>query len=219
MAKINSKSASMIDVAKRSGVSHQTVSRVLNDSKNVSTKTREKVLRAIAELNYRPNSAARALATGKTATIGVLSHDTSLYGPASTLHAVQLAAREKGYKTTIYSLKNSERESIIQGVRELIDDGIDGMVIIAPEINEVEGVIEELRGVPAVLVEGDSSKFSQSVNVDQFDGAYSITKHLISLGHKNIAHISGHLAGTKLKNASAVGKRLFTSQLNRQSNS
>ena len=79
----------MFDVAERSGVSHQTVSRVLNNHKNVSEKTRAKVLKAMQELGYRPNLVARALVTGKTATIGVLSHDTTLFGPASTLHAVQ----------------------------------------------------------------------------------------------------------------------------------
>ena len=93
----------MFDVAARSGVSHQTVSRVLNNHKNVSEETRKKVAHAMKELGYQPNLVARALVTGKTATIGVLSHNTTLFGPASTLHSVQSAAREQGYKTTIYS--------------------------------------------------------------------------------------------------------------------
>jgi DNA-binding LacI/PurR family transcriptional regulator len=71
----------MVDVARRAGVSHQTVSRVINDPERVRTETREKVLAAIRELDYRPNRAARALATGRTGTVGVVAYDTRLYGP------------------------------------------------------------------------------------------------------------------------------------------
>jgi DNA-binding LacI/PurR family transcriptional regulator len=181
----------MFDVAERSGVSHQTVSRVLNNHKNVSEKTRAKVLKAMQELGYRPNLVARALVTGKTATIGVLSHDTTLFGPASTLHAVQSAAREKGYKTTIFSLKGEDRDSIVAGIRELLNDGVDGIVIIAPQIQGTKEVSDVIGNFPAVLVESESSASLPSVNVDQIYGAYEITKHLISLGHKKIAHISG----------------------------
>ena len=186
-----SRNPSMIDVAELSGVSHQTVSRVLNNHKSVSEKTRSKVLKAMEELNYRPNLVARALVTGKTATIGVLSHDTTLFGPASTLHAVQSSAREKGYKTSIFSLKSEDRDSIISGIRELMNDGVDGIVIIAPQIKGAKELSQVLGKFPAVLVENESSASLPSVNVDQIYGAYEITKHLISLGHKKIAHISG----------------------------
>jgi DNA-binding LacI/PurR family transcriptional regulator len=181
----------MVDVAEKSGVSHQTVSRVLNNHKNVSEKTRTKVLKAMEDLGYRPNLMARALVTGKTATIGVLSHDTTLFGPASTLHAVQSAAREKGYKTTIFSLKGEDRDSIIAGIRELMSDAVDGIVIIAPQIQSTKEVSDVIGNFPAVLVESESSASLPSVNVDQLYGAYEITKHLISLGHKSIAHITG----------------------------
>jgi DNA-binding LacI/PurR family transcriptional regulator len=181
----------MFDVASHSGVSHQTVSRVLNNQPNVSEKTRTKVLIAINKLGYRPNLAARALATGKTATIGVLSHDTTLYGPASTLHAVQSAARDKKYKTSILSLKGQDQESILSGVQELISDGVDGVIIIAPQLQGSKEINDLIGRFPAVLVEGETSKTIPSVNIDQVSGAYEITKHLIDLGHKKIAHISG----------------------------
>jgi DNA-binding LacI/PurR family transcriptional regulator len=181
----------MFDVASHSGVSHQTVSRVLNNQPNVSEKTRTKVLIAINKLGYRPNLAARALATGKTATIGVLSHDTTLYGPASTLHAVQSAARDKKYKTSILSLKGQDQESILSGIQELISDGVDGVIIIAPQLQGSKEINDLIGRFPAVLVEGETSKTIPSVNIDQVSGAYEITKHLIDLGHKKIAHISG----------------------------
>lgn len=181
----------MFDVAERSGVSHQTVSRVLNNHKNVSERTRKKVLKAMEELGYRPNLVARALVTGKTATIGVLSHNTTLFGPASTLHSVQSAAREQGYKTSIYSLKSEDKDSIIAGIEQLKHDGVDGIVIIAPQIKGTKEVSAVIGRFPAVLVENESTESLPSVNVDQFFGAYELTKHLINLGHKSIAHISG----------------------------
>lgn len=182
---------SMIDVATRSGVSHQTVSRVLNGHKSVTEQTRKKVLQAVKDLGYRPNLTARALVTGKTATIGVLSHDTTLFGPASTLHSVQSAARDNGYRTTIYSLKGEDSESIILGISELINQGVDGIVIIAPQIRGTKEISNVIGNFPAVLVENESSVALPSVNVDQLYGAYELTRHLIMLGHKSIAHISG----------------------------
>ena len=182
---------SMIDVANHSGVSHQTVSRVLNGHKSVTEKTRRKVIKAVEDLGYRPNLTARALATGKTATIGVLSHDTTLFGPASTLHSVQSAARDNGYRTTIYSLKGEDSDSIISGISDLINQGVDGIVIIAPQIRGAKEISNVIGSFPAVLVESESSAALPSVNVDQFYGAYELTRHLISLGHKSIAHISG----------------------------
>src|SRR5262245_54093339 len=77
--------AVMTDVARLAGVSYQTVSRVLNDSPNVREDTRDRVLAAIRKLDYRPNSMARALITGRSKTLGVVTFDTTLYGPASTL--------------------------------------------------------------------------------------------------------------------------------------
>ena len=78
----------MTDVAELAGVSHQTVSRVLNDQPNVRSETRAKVLDAIRELGYRPNTAARQLVTRRSQTLGVVSFDTTLYGPASMLYGI-----------------------------------------------------------------------------------------------------------------------------------
>ena len=83
----------MADVARKAGVSHQTVSRVLGDHPNVRETTRAKVLRAIEEMGYRRNFSARALATRRTRTLGVVASNITLYGPASTLFALEEAAR------------------------------------------------------------------------------------------------------------------------------
>jgi DNA-binding LacI/PurR family transcriptional regulator len=86
----------MADVARLAGVSQQTVSRVLNDHPNVREQTRADVLAAIRELGYRPNAAARTLVTGRTHTLGVISFDTTLYGPASMLYGIERAAHRLG---------------------------------------------------------------------------------------------------------------------------
>lgn len=184
---------SMVDVAKRAGVSHQTVSRVLNEHKSVTNRTREKVLLAISDLGYRPNQAAKALVTGKTSTIGVLSYDTTLFGPASMLHAVQSSAREVGYAVNIISLKSIDRKSVMAGIEELVNAGVDGIVIIAPQSQDEELLVYSSGDVPAVMVEGEDATTIPSVNVDQFSGAVLAVEHLLSLGHKKIAHISGPL--------------------------
>ena len=126
------RAAVMTDVAKLAGVSHQTVSRVLNGSPQVRPATRERVLVAMQELDYRPNSAARALVTGRSRTLGVVSFDTTLYGPASTLYAIERAAHDAGYFITIVSLEALDRASVLSAVERLRMQGVDGILVIAP---------------------------------------------------------------------------------------
>lgn len=185
------KRTSIHDVAAASRVSHQTVSRVLNNHKNVSPKTRARVLEAIASLDYKPNLAARALSNGRTMTIGVLSYDSTLFGPASMLHAVQNAAREVGYSVSLASVKSTEQSQFLDRGKELVSSGIDGLILITPiaAVNLVNS--RTLSSFPLVVVESEVSGKIPSVNVDQFLGAQMAVKHLLSLGHQKIAHIAG----------------------------
>ena len=182
---------SMFDVAQASGVSHQTVSRVLNNQESVSDKTRAKVLASMEKLGYRPNLAARALVTGKSSTIGVLSYDTTLFGPASMLHAIRESARDVGYALNTVTLKSIDRDTVVSGIQELVNAGVDGLVIIAPHYVGDKPFSNIPGSIPTVIVEGDDVGKILSVNVDQILGAQLAVEHLISLGHKRIAHISG----------------------------
>jgi len=83
----------MMDVARLAGVSHQTVSRVINDHPNVSEATRQRVLAAIVELGFRPNRAARSLVTGRTEVVGVVTQRSTLFGPASVLESQRAVVR------------------------------------------------------------------------------------------------------------------------------
>ncbi len=122
----------MADVGRLAGVSHQTVSRVINGSPHVREETRSRVIAAMRELDYYPNSVARALVTGRTNTLGVVSFDTTLYGPASTLLGIERAAHEAGYFIIVASLKALNRDSIADAVERLRVHGVDGILVITP---------------------------------------------------------------------------------------
>src|ERR1700685_2802842 len=141
----------MADVAKLAGVSAQTVSRVLNDRPNVSDRARDAVLAAIAQLGYRPNAAARTLVTRRTRTLGVISFDTTLYGPSSILHAIERAAAGH-YFVSIVSLPALDRPSVIGAVERLLEQGVDGIIVIAPMKPVVDGCGAIDHGVPLVAV-------------------------------------------------------------------
>src|SRR3954465_3901055 len=109
----------MSDVARLAGVSHQTVSRVINDNAHVRAETRQRVETAMRQLGYRPNSVARALVTGRSMTLGVVSFDTTLYGPASTLFGIERAAHDAGYFITIASLERLDPPAVPQATEPL----------------------------------------------------------------------------------------------------
>jgi len=175
--------AVMSDVGRLAGVSHQTVSRVINGSPRVRPETRQRVIAAMLELGYRRNSVARALATGRSNTLGVVSFDTTLYGPASTLFGIERAAHEAGYFIIVASLTSLDRASVMDAVDRLRLHGVDGILVIAPQEDAVD--------VPLVAVEGGPRDTVPVVAVDQFAGAASATQHLLDLGHKTVWHVAG----------------------------
>jgi DNA-binding LacI/PurR family transcriptional regulator len=181
----------MSDVGRLAGVSHQTVSRVINGSQHVRPETRERVLAAMRELGYRPNSVARALVTGRSNTLGVVSFDTTLYGPASTLFGIERAAHEAGYFIIVASLKALDRSSVADAVERLRRHGVDGILVIAPQHEAADALLHAPADVPLVAVEAGPDEVVPVVAVDQVAGAVSATQHLLDLGHKTVWHIAG----------------------------
>ncbi len=181
----------MSDVGRLAGVSHQTVSRVVNGSPHVRTETRERVLAAMEELGYRPNPVARALATGRSNTLGVVSFDTTLYGPASTLYGIERAAHDAGYFIIIASLKSLDRSSVIDAVERLRFRGVDGILVIAPQEDAVDALLHTPPGIPLVAVEAGPEHTVPVVAVDQFAGAVLATRHLLELDHRTVWQIAG----------------------------
>lgn len=183
--------AVMHDVARLAGVSHQTVSRVLNGHTNVRPATRQRVLDAIRQLNYHPNNSARALVTRRARTIGVISFDTRLYGPASTLLAIEQAARAEGYAVTLISIPTLDRESVRSAVRSLAGQAVDGIIVIAPSERAAHGLGDLRPGLPVVAVEAGYASEVPVVSVDQTAGARLATEHLLGLGHETVWHVAG----------------------------
>lgn len=181
----------MFDVADHCGVSHQTVSRVVNNTGSVSAKTREKVLAAIEELGYQPNLAAKALATGRTNTIGVLSYDSTLYGPTAMLHSIQVAAREAGYQVVLNSVENLSNSAITEGISALSKANVDGIIVIAPRSAFADSVIQVEARVPIIFTETQDREPFGMVDVDQVGLGNMATGFLLELGHTKIAHIAG----------------------------
>jgi DNA-binding LacI/PurR family transcriptional regulator len=181
----------MADVARLAGVSHQTVSRVLNDHPNVAAPTRTRVLAAIRELNYRPNSAARALASKRSKTLGVVSFDTTLYGPASMLYGIERAARSADYFISIVSLSSMARRSVLEAVERLREQAVEGIVVIAPQISASGVLAQAGDGVPLVGAGCGLTERVPLVAIDQRAGAAMATRHLLDLGHRTVHHVAG----------------------------
>jgi DNA-binding LacI/PurR family transcriptional regulator len=183
--------AVMADVGRLAGVSHQTVSRVINGSRHVSPQTRERVLAAMRELGYRPNSIARALVTGRSRTLGVISFDTTLYGPASTLFAIERAAHQAGYFIIIASQRALDRASVVEAVDRLRLQGVEGILVIVSEEEAAQALLDLRIDLPMVAVEAGPEGGVPVVAVDQRLGATMATRHLLGLGHATVHHVTG----------------------------
>jgi DNA-binding LacI/PurR family transcriptional regulator len=183
--------AAMADVARLAGVSHQTVSRVINGSERVAPATRDRVREAMRLLEYRPNSVARALVTGRSRTVGVIGFNTTLFGPASTLFGIERSAHEADYLTSVVSMPEVNRDSVLRAVERLRRHNVEGVLVLASESSAVAALAPVSRELPLVALEAEAVHGIPTVAIDQYGGAISATQHLLSLGHRRIAHIGG----------------------------
>ncbi|MFJ9565243.1 LacI family DNA-binding transcriptional regulator [Streptomyces fuscichromogenes] len=184
-----------VDVARLAGVSQKTVSRVFNNEAYVSADVRRRVLEAAGELGYRPNNAARALASGRTRTIGVVALGTALYGPASLLIGIERAARTTGYALRVVNTLEGDPGGIAGAVDSLLEQGVDGIIISEPIDEEATGgAITVATDVP-VLVLGAPAASTTARTVTTAVGAdllaRAATTHLLDLGHATVHHLAG----------------------------
>jgi DNA-binding LacI/PurR family transcriptional regulator len=182
----------MSDVAARAGVSHQTVSRVLNGHPHVAATTRTRVLAAIAELGYRRNLSARVLATGRSNMVGVVAQNTTLYGPSSMVQAIGEAAFGADLSLTVGHVAGYDTTAASRLIVErLVQQGAAGLVFIAP----VDAAAEAMRivpvGVPIVTVDGLPEWQTANVSVDQYAGGRLATDYLLEQGHRTVWHVAG----------------------------
>jgi DNA-binding LacI/PurR family transcriptional regulator len=190
---VSSRRPSLKDVAKAAGVSYQTVSRVVNNEGRVSADTRTRVLEVVAEMGYRRNDAARALVTSRSHTIGVIADASPRFGPVSTLAAVESAAREAGYTALVTTVSNPDPETIVNVFNGFASRDVEGVIVIAPRVPLAQVTQLVSVSVPVVILSpGETSHDGYTVFYeDQELGARLATRHLISLGHRDIGHIAG----------------------------
>ncbi|MEN9961661.1 MAG: hypothetical protein RIS66_74 [Actinomycetota bacterium] len=185
------KKPNIYDVATLAGVSHQTVSRVINNAGYIKDETRTKVQSAMDSLGYVPNAAARALVTSKTKIVGILVSDIVYNGPAGMMHAMEKEARRGGFFAISASVDPLDNDSISQGIEHLRRLGIEGLVVITPQSDSVQAVERLVTDIPVVFIDSPNNSKELSAELDNFSGAQRATEHLISLGHKQIVHVAG----------------------------
>ncbi|MDW7674429.1 MAG: LacI family DNA-binding transcriptional regulator [Bacillota bacterium] len=190
------------DVAKLAGVSRTTVSRVLNGKEDVNEKTRERVLQVIEELKYRPSTLARSLVNQKNEMIGVILSDSSDPYFSRIIRGVEDIAHKFGYGVVYASMRWDP--SIKSSYANFMKDRTDGLLIIGSTVGS-EDYLREIaeESFPLVLLEYQIENLKASfITIDNQDGAYTATKHLIQQGHRRIGHVAGH------KNAQVAADRL-----------
>ena len=185
------RAANIFDVARLAGVSHQTVSRVLNDLPNVRPATRLRVEQAITQLRYRPSPAARALVTRRSRTIGLITTGGPDYGPSSTVLQFNEAARHARYAVSMASMLESDPESLRSAVELLLRQNVEAIVLIAAHRGALDAVRGVELGVPLIVVESSGRSGFHSVGIDQYGGARKAVRHLVELGHTSIVHLAG----------------------------
>ncbi len=187
----NPKQPNIYDVARLAKVSHQTVSRVLNNNPSIRPETKNRVLKAMESLGYRPSLAARALASSRSKMLGILSSDTDFTGPAAMVHHMEAAARAQGYFVVTVGIDANDEDSVRSGIDHLMKLGIEGLALVTPQLRAVEIARAAVSGIPVVTLDSMYRMDELAVSVDNFAGGAAATQHLIDLGHRNIVHISG----------------------------
>ena len=183
------KAATIRDVAERAEVSVASVSRVLTGAGPVTPATRDKVLEAVEALQYVPHSGARSLSTSKTQTIGVILPD--LYGEyfSELIRGMDLAARALGYHL-IVSSSHDDAEEASAAIRSM-RGRVDGLIVLSPHLDAANLATSLAGRLPILLMNGGAGAGRPSIVVDNHGGAVQAVEHLISIGRRRIAHISG----------------------------
>ncbi|MFC8125716.1 LacI family DNA-binding transcriptional regulator [Streptomyces sp. NPDC057302] len=181
----------MADVARLAGVSSQTVSRVSNGFPGVNEATRREVLSAMRELDYRPNSAARALKSGEFRTIGVITFSLSTTGNVRTLEAIAVSAAQEGYAVTLLPVAIPTQDEVRGAFSRLGELAIDAAVVIM-EVHLLNDARLSLPPhVKVVVADSDAGDRYTVVDTDQVGGTREAVGHLLDLGHETVWHLAG----------------------------
>jgi DNA-binding LacI/PurR family transcriptional regulator len=179
------------DVARAVGVSHQTVSRVVNNNPHVSPETRERVMKAILDLGYHPNAIAQSMAHGRSCMLAFVAPNLVDFTFASNQEGAEFEARKSGYFLITSSASNEE------DFEELVDEliarrRVDGIVVFNPHLDCRQTL--QSRGIPLVYCVGSArDDIRYSIFLDNREAANVAARHLLNLGHTRIGEITGPL--------------------------
>ena len=183
--------ATIYEVSALAGVSLSSVSRVLNNHEHVSERTKKKVTQAMEQLNFRPNSIARSLASNRTNCIGILVSE--LHGPfyGSMLTGIEKNLKKAG-KHAIITAGHSDETSEKNAIDFLINRNCDALILLVDAISDADLVKLSQGTTPLVILNRHIKEISDNCfYLDNIQGGYLATKHLIEQGHTDIAYISG----------------------------
>lgn len=187
--------ASIGDVAKLAGVSAQTVSRVARNEDTVRPDTQDRVRRAMRQLQYAPNRAARALRNGSFQTVSIVGHNLTRTGESHIIEAVTAALRAEGYAITLVDAPSSSATDITQALSSM-SQAVDGMVVLRLETQFPDQVALP-AGVPVVLSDSRFADRHTTVGTDHAGGSRSAVRHLLDLGHQTVHHVSGPITSVQ----------------------
>jgi DNA-binding LacI/PurR family transcriptional regulator len=184
------KAITLYDVARLAGVSYQTVSRVINDAEHVSARTRDKVQQAMSELHYVPNRGAQQLAGKRTRTLGLITTDLALHAPSQIASAVKSRAGECGASVLISMVEHPERCQA--ALQELLAQRVEGLLVNVPlDDCDSEKIRQLAAPVPVLFFDVSPEAKVHRLAFDAQQGATLGAEHLLSLGHRKIALLSG----------------------------
>lgn len=181
------------DVARAAGVSIPTVSRVLtNSSKYVAPGLREKVLKAVRDLDYRPNGAAQATRSGQRSMVAVLTGATSNYGYAKTIEGIEKAARQSGMTVIISVVESDDDDAVNAAIDLVLSQPVAGVIILEFDRPGLAAVKAFPRSIPLVVAGGGTRRPTGTTGalLDERGAAKDATDYLLSLGHRTVHHIA-----------------------------
>jgi DNA-binding LacI/PurR family transcriptional regulator len=185
--------ATIRDVAALAGVSHQTVSRVINGSSKVTESTRERVLGAIRELSYVPSPMARGLISNRTRSLGMVSAEISDHSFAEAVAGAEAETRKRGYYLIVASVEDESRDDERGYLRLMLARRVEGLIIARPSVplSSEQLLPAVAAGVPLVAIGSSELPGFTVVDVDNVDGGRQATAFLVAQGHRRIATITG----------------------------
>ncbi|WP_051325633.1 LacI family DNA-binding transcriptional regulator [Glycomyces tenuis] len=201
------KPATIYDVARAAGVSHQTVSRFLKGYQGIRPHTREKVVAALAELRYRPNLTARSLKSGRSHRLAALTHELDQVGPSRIVQGASTAAKEAGYLLDIITFDMSDADAVDEAVRLATRQDIAGILALASTDAMTEVFERADFRVPAyIAAEEDDARTGHRTELSDV-GFPSLIAYLAGLGHESFLHLAGPVTYSAARNRARAYER------------